>query len=245
MVNAIFFVIAAILKTDKFTDFTYSLGFVLVAWIAALSYGTNVLSPFLLAFVTLWALRLGTYLVVRIRRIKKDQRFDNVRESWVKFGTFWFLQAIVTALVSLPVVVGLQLEILTLPHLAYFGAGVWFFGLLIETIADWQKFTYKSLPKSKQKKPWVEIGLWKYSRHPNYFGELLVWWGVYAFVLPMISGLSHLMILGPLTITAILLVGTGIPPLEKQHDKKYGENPDYNNYKSRTSILVPLPPKLV
>jgi steroid 5-alpha reductase family enzyme len=119
------------------------------------------------------------------------------------------------------------------------GIVIWISGLLIETISDWQKFSFKNNPNNKNL--WIQSGLWKYSRHPNYFGEMLCWWGIFIFVLPFIQGLSWLTIIGPIFITFILLFVSGIPPLEKRYDKKFADNKKYQDYKKKTSILIPLP----
>jgi steroid 5-alpha reductase family enzyme len=114
-------------------------------------------------------------------------------------------------------------------------------GLLIESISDVQKFRYKSKPENTAH--WVDSGLWKYSRHPNYFGEMLVWWGLFIVVIPSLRGLDWLTVIGPLFITLLLLFVSGIPLLEKSADRKYGDNAEYRSYRESTSILFPLPPR--
>ncbi|MEO6666594.1 MAG: DUF1295 domain-containing protein, partial [Nitrospiria bacterium] len=120
------------------------------------------------------------------------------------------------------------------------GATMWAIGLVIETVADAQKFAAKQKPGGDR--TWMDTGLWKYSRHPNYLGELLCWWGVFLFAAPSYSGVAWMAILGPIAITWILLKVTGIPTLEKSANKKWGNNPAYQTYVRRTSRLVPWPP---
>ena len=112
--------------------------------------------------------------------------------------------------------------------------------MIVESIADAQKFTFYQNKKTMQT-PWIETGLWKYSRHPNYFGELFVWWGIFVAVVPVLTGWSWLSIVGPLSITGLLLFVTGVPTVKKSMDKKFGDDPRYKEYLLRTRLLIPLP----
>jgi steroid 5-alpha reductase family enzyme len=116
---------------------------------------------------------------------------------------------------------------------------VWAAGLLIETVADAQKFAAKRRPGGDAR--WMATGLWKYSRHPNYFGELLCWWGVFVFVAGNYSGWQWAGVIGPITLTYLLLHVTGIPTLEASANRKWGANADYQAHLRRTRKLVPLP----
>lgn len=265
--QAIFFVLASIFKTDIFTDLSYSLGFIAVTALlyTKIPYPSQIQSLTLM-LVLFWALRLGGYLFFRILKMKKDQRFNGIRENFWAFAKFWILQAITIWIILLPVIF-----ILILPHpslidpvdipslhrskppwtmrntISSFGLALWTLGLGIETLADIQKFMFKNNSKNKGK--WIEKGLWKYARHPNYFGEMLVWWGIFILVLPyMFPWYWHLndwswatAALGPIFITFLLMKVTGIPPLEKRYQKKYGKNNKYKEYLKRTRLLVPLP----
>jgi steroid 5-alpha reductase family enzyme len=115
-------------------------------------------------------------------------------------------------------------------------------GLIIETIADYQKFNFKNDPNNQGK--WIQSGIWKYSRHPNYFGELLVWWGLFIITIGYLSGALWLTILCPIYLTILLRFITGVPTLEKIYDQKYKDNEDYQRYKESTSLIFPLPPKI-
>ena len=122
--------------------------------------------------------------------------------------------------------------------LSVIGFIIWFIGLLIEAFADYQKFTFMSQANNKGK--WTHIGLWKYSRHPNYFGEILVWIGVYLFLLPALTlGEALIGLISPLFITLLLLFVSGIPMLEKAAEKKWGDDPAWQTYKKRTGSLFP------
>jgi len=242
LINGFFFVIAAMLRTDVFTDITYSLSFaVLSAALFAFAPVRGVLQFATAGAVLLWALRLGGYLFYRILRIKVDHRFDDKRNSFVKFGSFWLLQAISVWVILLPVYGLLSGGTgATIPPAQLVpGLAVFFAGLALETAADAQKFAFKSKPESKGE--FMSTGVWRYSRHPNYFGEMLVWWGIALPGAFTFRGAEFLYFVGPLYITLLLIFVSGIPILEKEADRKWGSREDYREYKRRTSILIPLP----
>jgi len=241
-VNAAFFAVAAIRETDVVTDLSYSLSFALLA--LALPYaGARKLVQLIAALmVLLWAFRLGGYLFGRILRIKVDHRFDEMRDKPLRFARFWILQAISVAVIMLPVsyLLGRQGAYGFGPW-AVAGMAIWFVGLAIETVADAQKSAFKGTAKNRER--FISSGLWRYSRHPNYFGELLVWWGLFVYAVPFLDGAAFAVAIGPLFLTLLLLFVSGIPLLEKSAEKKYGADPAYREYRRRTSILIPLPPR--
>ena len=215
IVQIFFFVFAAKNKTDKVTDLSYGLSFILIAIILLLINNSFYPSQILLVgMITLWGIRLATYLFIRILKTKKDKRFDGIREKFWKFAQFWLLQAISVWLIILPssYVLGIQTD-LAITNLGYLGVIIWAFGLIIETIADWQKFIFKIQRKNKNKK--IKSGLWKYIKHPNYLGELMCWWGIFIYSINWQKGISWLTIIGPITITILLLFVTGIPTHKK------------------------------
>jgi len=197
----------------------------------------------ILAFmIILWSVRIGMYLFIRINKTGKDRRFDGMRENFWRFAGFWLIQAITVW----AVLVGSSLYFITgaKPITAFMAVGIalWLAGLVIETIADFQKYQFIQDKKNKDK--WIQTGIWKYSRHPNYFGEILVWFGVYVFVVSGLTGSEQLVAMGsPLFITFMLLFVSGIPLLEKSADAKWGKDAAYKKYKKSTSVLVPFPPK--
>jgi len=239
LVNIFFFTFASTFKTDKFTDFTYGLTFIILSFFTL--FKNQTFYPYqllLVTMVTLWVVRLVSYLFIRILKIKKDRRFDKIREKPLQFLKFWVFQAFAVWVIMLPsIYILIRKEDKTIGLVMILGAAIWFLGLFIETVSDWQKFTFKSKPENKNL--WIESGLWKYSRHPNYFGEALLWWGIFVFCLPFIKGLAWLTIIGPIFITFILLFVSGIPPLEKRYDKKYAKNRAYQRYKKKTSLFIP------
>lgn len=242
-INLLFFFLASSFKTDKFTDFTYGLTFIILSLFFLIRNQTfHFYQVLLTVMVLVWAVRLIAYLLTRILKIKKDTRFDQMREKPLEFLKFWLFQGVTVWVVMLPSIYLLNnLKNKPLNLIMVLGALIWGLGMVIETVSDWQKFRFKNNPGNKGL--WIQSGLWKYSRHPNYFGEMLVWWGVFVFALPFIKGWSWLTILGPIFITFILLFVSGVPLLEKRYDKKYAGNKEYQEYKKSTSLLIPLFPK--
>ena len=238
VVQIVFFAFAYFFKTDKVTDLSYSLTFILLA--LYLLVKNAVYSPdhvILTALILIWGLRLMFYLFIRILKIKTDKRFDGVREDFGKFAVFWTGQAITIFIIMIPAIIVLASGAKTVNNLMLAGVVVWIVGFVIESFADAQKFSFKNDLSNKGK--FIKSGLWKYSRHPNYFGEMTVWWGIFIFSLPYLGGFTYLAVTGPLFITFILLFVSGIPPLEKKYDSIYSKDSKYQEYKKTTSILIP------
>ena len=246
-INLIFFALAVLIKTDVFTDITYSLAFILMAIFLFLLRKTLIPEQgILLIFVIIWALRLGSYLFTRILKTKVDHRFDDKRDNPVKFGIFWFLQAMTVWITMLPVYGLMAASPYEGPAvlqrlLLIIGAVVWIAGFAIEAIADYQKYRFKNVPENAER--FMNQGLWKYARHPNYFGEILVWWGITIIAVPFFQRWQFLSLTGPLFITLMLLFVSGVPVLEKSWEKKWGEDPEFQEYMEYTRLLVPWPQK--
>lgn len=239
-----FFTVAAAFKFDKVTDFAGGTNYVVLALLTAILHGTWYFRQIVLtAFVVIWGFRLGIFLLLRIIQWGKDRRFDDKREDLVKFAAFWTLQAVWVWTVSLPVtIVNASNRNPDLQAVDIIGWVLWALGFVVEAVADQQKLTFKNNTANKGK--WCDAGLWRWSRHPNYFGEILLWWGIFVAATPVLRGGQWAVIAGPFFITFILLFLSGIPLLEASTDKRFGGNADYRGYKKRTSPLVPLPPSL-
>lgn len=241
--NGLMFLIAYRLQTDTLTDVSYAATFVLVVLAGLFVLQTGVPHFVAAAMVGVWAARLGVFLLARIRRMRTDKRFDGLRNRFWAFGRFWILQGMTVWVVLLPVLLLLRQPDVALQPLAAGGIAVWAVGLVLEVTADAQKARFARQPGNRDR--WIQTGLWRYSRHPNYFGEILVWTGMYIFVLPHLPtvGQGTLALAGPLFITGLLLFVSGIPPLEKLADKRWGGNAAYQAYRRRTSVLIPWPPR--
>jgi steroid 5-alpha reductase family enzyme len=242
VVNAAFFAIAATRKTDVVTDLSYSLSFAVLAIVLPFAGARETVQLIASLLVLVWAVRLGGYLFRRILRTKVDHRFDGMRDKPLRFARFWLLQAITVAVVMLPVSYLLGRD--DAPGVGPWtiaGVALWSIGLVIEAVADAQKSSFRARDENRGR--FITSGLWRYSRHPNYFGEMLVWWGLFVLAVPFLDGAAFAVVIGPVFITLLLLFVSGIPPLERSAEAKYGNDPAYRDYKRRTSILVPLPPR--
>lgn len=243
-----FFLVACSCKFDKVTDFAGGTNFVVLAVLTfCLATTWNWRQITVTAFIVVWGLRLSGYLLYRIIKIGEDKRFDDKRENCLAFAGFWTFQAVWVFTVSLPVI------FVNAPSSAtklnpdndwtpqdIVGAIFFVVGLLCEAFADIQKFNFRNDPNNKGK--WCDIGLWKYTRHPNYFGEITLWWGIFIMSTSILTYGQWAAVLGPLFTMAILLFLSGIPLLEKKADERYRKNELYIEYKTKTSPLVPSPP---
>lgn len=242
VINTVLFLIAFRYRTDRLTDMSYALSFIALVVFAfwtspAAVSGAKVA---LLGMVVVWALRLGIFLLVRIWKTRVDHRFDDMRNSFWKFGKFWEFQAVSVWIILLPTLLALSHSVLRFTIVSVVGIGIWLIGVATEATADLQKYHFSRQPANKD--AWIDSGLWHYSRHPNYFGEMLTWIGVYVVAWSTLTPGQRLAgLVGPAFIVLLLCFVSGIPPLEKGADKRWGDNPRYRAYKRRTSVLIPWP----
>lgn len=237
LIQWFFYGLAVRRKTDIFTDISYGGTFVLIALWLFLTQSDFTWVQVLITFcVVLWWVRLAWYLFLRILYMKKDRRFDGMRDNRKSFGKFWLLQTFSIF------IIGLAPNLLLLdawPHWFHIWILIWAvifaYGRYVQAVADWQKFTFKK----QYPKQFVNVWLWSKARHPNYFGEILMWWWIFLISATQFSWRQLISVLSPVFITFLLLKVSGIPLLEEQHDKKYGDDPDYHEWKARTKLLVP------
>lgn len=238
----LFFVVTALLKFDKVTDFAGSTNFIILAVLTLVVKGTWDFRQIVLSLlVVIWGLRLGIFLLMRILQWGEDRRFDEMRDNLGKLAVFWIFQAVWVWTVSLPVtIVNASNRDPSIQAVDIIGWIMWSIGFSFEASADQQKLAFKNHPENRGK--WCNVGLWKLTRHPNYFGEIFLWWGIFVASTPVLEGAEWLVILGPIFLTLLLLFVSGIPLLEESADKKFGNVAGYRQYKSTTSPLIPLPP---
>jgi steroid 5-alpha reductase family enzyme len=242
-VQWIAFTFAFLRQTEKFFDLTGSVTYISVILVAVLLSSTvDGRSLLLLGLVSIWAIRLGSFLFLRIRSAGEDRRFRQIKKSFGRFLLTWTLQglwvsfSLAAALAAITSQVREALGIFSLV-----GFLVWLFGFAFEVIADRQKSQFNANPENKGK--FISVGLWSWSRHPNYFGEIVLWIGVAIITLPVLQGWQWLTLISPVFIYVLLTRISGVPMLEKRADEKWGGQPDYEAYKANTSILFPKPPK--
>ena len=236
------FVAAYLLKTEGFFDLTGAATYIGVTIMALLlSPAVDARSMLLAALVAIWAARLGTFLVRRIRKAGKDARFDELKVSFVRFLSVWTIQGLwvtFTAAAALAAITSATRKDLDL--FAVTGAIVWILGFGVEAAADFQKGRFRADPANKGE--FIRSGLWAWSRHPNYFGEIVLWIGVAVIALPVLQGWQLVTLISPAFVALLLTRVSGIPILEKRADETWGGRPDYEAYKRRTSVLVLRPP---
>ena len=232
-----------ITSSEKYFDFTgmvATLLVVLTAIFALLSSGAeaSIRSVFVASFVSVWTLRLGIFLYKRIVKAGEDTRFRDIKKSLPKFLMTWTLSALWVFLTTVNAITLIALNPLE-PIGIFFimGALLWLLGFGFEVIADRQKKHFSEQPKNEGR--FITQGLWSVSRHPNYFGEIILWAGIAIISLPFLSGWQFVTLVSPVFVFLLLTRISGLPFLEDKAEKKWGEDKDYIEYKKRTPILVP------
>jgi len=236
------FAMAYALRTEKFFDLTGSITYISVTILAVLlSPVIDDRSVLLLAPVLIWATRLGTFLFGRIQKAGKDERFDEIKTSFPRFLNTWTLQGLWVTFTAAAALVGITSTTRKgLGWLALIGFVIWFLGFAIELMADTQKSAFRADPANKGR--FIDTGLWAWSRHPNYFGEIVLWIGVAIIALPVLRGWQFVALISPVFVTLLLTRVSGVPILERRADEKWGGQEDYEAYKKRTPVLIPRPP---
>ncbi len=235
------YLVARALSRFDVADIAWGPGFIVTALTAAaMNRSLNPRAYLVMALVIIWGMRLSLHVYLRNRGKPEDARYRAWRREWGKnanvraFLQVFLLQGLLLLVISLPITSVMMAGSSAFTLLDAAGLFIWTTGILFEAIGDWQLLRFKKDPAQKGRI--IETGLWRYSRHPNYFGEVTLWWG-----LPdcSLSGASWPVIIGPLTITFLILKVSGIPMLEK----KYEGNPEFEAYRRQTSAFFPLPPK--
>ena len=239
VLNWLVFIFAYIKQTEKFFDLTGSLTYISLTVLAVLlSPVRDARSWLLMALVLIWAGRLGSFLFLRIKKAGKDDRFDELKPSFVRFLNVWTIQGLwVTFTLSAALVAITTATRKPLGIFALVGFLVWVIGFTFEAVADAQKNRFRADPANKGK--FIHTGLWSRSRHPNYFGEITLWLGVAIIALPVLSGWQWVAMISPIFVFILLTRVSGVPMLEKKADDKWGGQEDYEEYKKNTPVLFP------
>ena len=232
------FIPAYLLQTEKFFDLTGGITYILVVLVIQYFSVIDARSMLLSALVIVWAVRLGSFLFRRIHKAGKDGRFDELKPSFIRFLNVWTIQGLwVTLTASAALVAISSTNRKELDLFAIIGFLVWLIGFAIEVAADTQKSRFSADPNNKGK--FIQTGLWARSRHPNYFGEIVLWTGITIIALPVLQGWQWVALISPIFVTLLLTRVSGIPLLEKRADEKWGGQNEYESYKARTPVLIP------
>lgn len=234
------FFLAVLLRNNGIVDIIWGLGFIVIAIVANMFGSDSYVSQLILAYVVVWGLRLALHIGVRNWGKGEDFRYAQWRKDWGRawvvrtFFQVFLLQWLLMQLVSIPIVLGIVGVIKISPWLMYLGMAAWLTGFFFEAVGDYQLAQFKKKPASKGKL--MTTGLWSLTRHPNYFGEATLWWGI--ALLAFGVSRNYFVFVGPLVIDFLLLYVSGIPLLEA----KYKGRADWRAYAKRTSAFFPLPP---
>lgn len=238
IVQWIAFVPAYWKQTEMYFDLVGSGTYVSATLLAlALSPSIDLRTSILAGMVLLWAIRLGGFLFARIHKSGKDGRFDSLKTSFVRFLAAWTLQGLWVTFTAAAALAAITAENrVSFGLYAGIGSLLWLVGFSIEAIADLQKKRFKADENNRGK--FISTGLWSCSRHPNYFGEIVLWIGVAIVAFPVLQGWQLVTLTSPLWVTLLLVKVSGIPLLESRSDEKWGGDEDYEAYKRRTPVLL-------
>ena len=243
LIHWIVFIPSYLQKTEKFYDFTGMIAYLSIIGFALYQkkqiLGTIDFDSMLIGIlISVWTLRLGMFLFYRVFKVGEDDRFETVKTSASRFFIWFTVSGLWVSLTSIAAI-----NILTTKidhnnyYFVYLGALVWLFGFLFEVISDYQKMKFKNIPDNKNK--FIDTGLWSLSRHPNYFGEIILWIGIFIITLPSISGIDYITIISPIFVYFLLNKISGINLLEIKAQKRWGDLESYKAYRSKTPQLIP------
>ena len=235
------FIPAYIFQTEKFYDLTGSLTYLLVIWYSlTLSSdqftnlnGANIV---IVLLISLWAIRLGSFLFMRIHHDGEDKRFRSIKPSASQFFMTWTLQGLWVSLCSMCALTAISSNTgIVTNAFFYIGLALFILGFAIEVMADMEKSAFKANQENKDK--FINTGLWARSRHPNYFGEIVLWTGIAVMSFSSLEGLQYLTLISPIFTYLLLVYVSGVRMLEARGDLKWGDDPEYQDYKKRTPVL--------
>lgn len=237
------FIPSYLFQTEHYFDLTGSLSYIAtVVAAAALNPSLDIRDLIICTMIVIWAGRLGSFLFLRIKKDGQDSRFVIMKTKFTWFlmtwtiGGLWVLVTMAAGLAALT-----SNTTVALGFLGYLGIALWVFGFAVEVIADRQKTQFKNDPQNKGR--FITTGIWSWSQHPNYFGEITLWFGLTLLALPILSGLQLVTLVSPLFVFLLLTRVSGIPLLDRAAKKKWGEDPEYLSYTSITSKLILFPPR--
>ena len=231
------FIPAYLMQTEKFYDLAGSITYIsIISYVYCQSSEFNIASLILSLFIIVWAIRLGSFLFFRIKKAGEDKRFRDIKPSPTRFFMTWTLQGTWVSLCSACAITAISTtEGIILNEIFVLGAFTFIIGFLIEVVADNQKTKFRSIPENKDK--FITTGLWSYSRHPNYLGEITLWLGVALMSFSSLEGLQLITLVSPIFTYLLLVYVSGVRLLEASGNKKWGHLSSYQEYKKNTPTL--------
>tara|TARA_B100000686_G_scaffold344770_1_gene428081 strand:- start:11184 stop:12062 length:879 start_codon:yes stop_codon:yes gene_type:complete len=245
LLHWIIFIPSFIYQTEHYFDLTGSISYLSVVLFIFLALSELDIRSILIGiFIVVWAVRLGSFLFLRVKRKGKDNRFTVMKTRFWQYLFTWTLGGL---WVFITMAAGLAAmtssKVVPLGWFALIGIFFWLEGFIVEVIADKQKTKFNSKKENEGK--FIDEGLWRFSRHPNYFGEITLWLGIALIAFPVLEGWQLLTLISPIFVYILLTRISGISMLERRADKKWGEDPDYQIYKQTTSSLLPMAKKKI
>ena len=239
---SVWFIISLLIKRNDIADIAWGMGFVGVVIFLFITQVQTLQSNIVYILTLIWGIRLAIHIGFRTKGKPEDFRYKKWRDEWGKYFVLrsylqvYLLQGFFMWIISVPIIVVAMAQNQAISPFILAGSIVWLIGFVFESIGDYQLMLF--IKHKQNKSDIMQTGLWKYTRHPNYFGEVLVWWGIFIMVLPLQYGIWT--IISPITISFLLLYVSGIPMLEA----KYKDNLAFQDYKKRTSSFFPMLPKV-
>jgi steroid 5-alpha reductase family enzyme len=242
VINWVVFVPSYLARTETYFDLTGSATYVSLILVASLASGDlDTRAVVVAGAVLVWAVRLGSFLFTRVRRDGGDGRFDRIKTDVLRFLMTWTLQALWVLLTLAAALAVITSDVRhDVDGFLVVGMALWLAGFAIEVVADRQKSAFRADPANTGR--FITSGLWAWSRHPNYFGEITLWVGIAVTALPVLSGWRWLMLISPVFVVVLLTRISGIPMLEHRAEKRWGDDPEFRAYTDTTPVLVPRPP---
>ena len=242
IIQWVLYIPAYLFQTEKFYDLSGSITYIFViSYILYSTYEPNEINYgniILSLFISIWAIRLGSFLFMRIKKAGEDKRFRKIKPSASQFFMTWTLQGFWVSICSMCALTAISSEIGVITNIFfYIGFALFLIGFSIEIIADNQKNTFRSFEENKDK--FITTGLWAKSRHPNYFGEIMLWTAIALIALPSLGGAQYLTLISPVFTYILLVHISGVRMLEDMGNKKWGHLEEYKIYKDKTPRIIP------
>ena len=240
LIQWVAYIPAYIFQTEKFYDLMGSLSYLTVIWFVFFSSnnlsGLNIQNLIVVTLISIWAIRLGTFLFGRIHKDGEDKRFRTIKTSASQFFMTWTLQGMWVSICTMCAITAISSSQGIIANaLFYLGLAFFIVGFAIEVVSDQQKSAFRAVPENKEK--FITSGLWSKSQHPNYFGEILLWSAIALLSISSLNGTQYLTLISPIFTYVLLVYISGVRMLDDMGNKKWGHLEEYKEYKRNTPTL--------